>query len=66
MEFKEQIKLDGDDRVVFIVGLAWAGKTTIAQKLLEIYQRFKLIHTDDYIEHGFRDDLPIIANDFIC
>lgn len=54
--------LEGEKTVV-IVGLAGAGKTTVARNLLAQFPHFSLYHGDDYIEHN--SSLQVLMNDFV-
>lgn len=46
--------------------IAWhpaTGKTTLALKLKEIYPDHTLIHTDAYMEHGYKESLYMLIQD---
>ena len=50
---------------MFII-LAWhpaTGKTTLAWKLKDLYPDHTIIHTDDYIEHGYKESLYKMLED---
>lgn len=51
------------DKIVVIVGLPATGKTTLAKKLQEAHDKYSLYHTDDYIEHGFKESLYVMMRD---
>jgi deoxyadenosine/deoxycytidine kinase len=50
-------------KIIAIVGLPATGKTTLAKELAEMLPGHKLIHTDDYIEHGYEDSINVLMGD---
>ena len=49
------------DKHIIIIGSPASGKTTLSLKLLE--KGFKIIHTDDYMQYGFKDSLYKLLED---
>lgn len=55
--------LTDKDKIVVIVGLPATGKTTLLNELQEANEKYSLYHTDDYIEHGFKESLYVMMRD---
>lgn len=59
----KKLPLKKSDKVVVIIGSSATGKTFIADLLKKKYSDFKLYHTDDYMEHGFKEALYKLRDD---
>jgi deoxyadenosine/deoxycytidine kinase len=57
MKLDDLLLMDFTGKTVVIGGYPGTGKTHIAEKLYEKHPGSKIIHTDDYKEHGFKESL---------
>lgn len=59
----KKLPLKKSDKVVVIIGSSATGKTYIADVLKKKYTDFKVYHSDDYREHGFKEALYKMRDD---
>lgn len=50
-------------RVVVVIGLSAAGKTTVTEEISEILSEHSVYHTDDYIDYGYEQSLYVLMKD---
>ena len=58
-----EIKLKKTDHNIVVIGSSATGKTTIANKLAKKFPGYKVYHTDDYLQHGFKESLYVMRKD---
>lgn len=59
----KSIHLKKSDKTVVIIGSSATGKSHVADVLAKHHQDFKLIRTDDYMQHGFKEALYVLRDD---
>jgi dephospho-CoA kinase len=55
-----EIKADlirNSDKTIVIIGHSATGKTTLAEYISKLFPQYKVYHTDDYMEYGFKESL---------
>jgi len=63
VNINEALKINIASKDVIIIGCPGSGKTYFANKINDIHH--SLIHTDDYIKHGFVNSMYEALNDVI-
>lgn len=66
MDHKSIIKLlenEYANKNILVIGYPATGKTTFAKKYIEYLPQHTLIHTDNYISHGYEQSLYVLIDD---
>lgn len=64
MTYSDLLKLDIAGKTVVIIGCPASGKTTLGKALAERTGR-DVIHTDDYMEHGYKQSMYAVLADLM-
>lgn len=60
---EELIDLIDKSKIIVMVGPPCAGKTTLAEALKKIYKDCMFIHSDDYIQYGYKESVYKMLED---
>lgn len=59
----ELLERDFTGENVLIIGCPASGKSTIAQMIAERHSGHHLVHTDDYMQHGYEQSLYVLIDE---